>query len=252
MEGYILYMTNIKFNENITSLNIVSQTQYNKNRIDVLETADVKSSDTFLNTVQNSVNKKKEHEKEEVIKVNTDFPYIKASIMNDAEKQLYHFLSNNICQIEKLAIFPKVSLTDIINLDTRITQDKNASYKIRYKHVDFLICYKDTLDTICVIEFDNYTHESKEDKDRELFIMQALDAAGIPVARIRRKIESISRDDLLYADDIINRALAPRCKLCGKKMYPKVARDGHRFYACEDFINCRHTQDIDIRGEKLR
>ena len=52
-------MNNIKFNENITSLNIVSQTQYNKNRIDVLETADVKSSDTFLNTVQNSVNKKK-------------------------------------------------------------------------------------------------------------------------------------------------------------------------------------------------
>ena len=285
-------MSSINFNENVSSLDIVSQTQfesesgvklndliigeslitldmigisvdvdgvhktddktqYSKNGIGVLETADVKSSNTFLNTVQSNVKKKKEHEKEEIRKANPDFPYIKASVMTDAEKQLYHFMSNNLCQIEKLAIFPKVRLADIINLDIRITQDKNALYKICYKHVDFLICHKDTLDTICVIELDDYTHESKEAKDRDMFIMQALDVAGIPVARIRRKIASISRSDLVYADELINRALAPRCPLCGRKMYPKVTRDGHRFYACEDFIECRHTQDIDTRGEKL-
>lgn len=228
-----------------------NNTKYSRNGTGVLNVAPVKSSNGFLNKVQSNAEKQREAEKKELENSNIEFPYIKASIMTDAEKQLYHFMLNNLCQVEKITVLPKVRLADVINVDSRITLDKNALYKICYKHVDYVICTRNTLDTICVVELDDYTHESQEAKDRDLFIMQALDAAGIPVARIRRKIKSISRQDLAYVDELINKALAPNCPKCGKRMIPRSARDGHRFYACEDFINCRHTQDIDMRGEEL-
>lgn len=224
---------------------------FKRNGIGVIDIANTKTSNTFINSVQENTKKKIEQAKREVENSDIEFPYIKAKLMTDAEIQLYHFMLNNICQIDRIAIFPKVRLADIINVDKRVTIDKNALYKIAYKHVDFLICNKNTLDIICVVELDDYTHETDEAKNRDLFVMQALSTAGIPVARIRCKIKNISASDLYYTDDLINKALAPKCPRCGKNMVPKAARDGHRFYACEDNINCRKTIDIDPRGERL-
>lgn len=211
----------------------------------------VNTSNSFFNSIQEKEKKKKEKELEDLSKCDPDFPYIRGTLLTDAEKQLYHFMINNLCQRERLVIFPKVRLADIINVDTRITCDKTMLYKICYKHVDFLICEKDLLEPLCVIELDDYTHESNSAKNRDMFVMQALAACKIPVARIRCKIIAIERSDLRYAEELINKAIAPPCPMCGKHMIPKESRDGHRFYACEDFINCRYTIDIDKRGEEL-
>lgn len=219
--------------------------------IGVLHTSLVNTSNEFIKSTQRAVKEKQQQEEKELSNVNIDFPYKRAKLLTDAEMQLFHFMQNNLCQIDRLAILAKVRLADIAEVDTRITLNKDFLWKITNKHVDFLICDKNTLDIICAVELDDYTHESEEAKQRDMFIMQVLDAVGVKTVRIKTKIRAIEKQDLALIDDYINRKLAPKCPYCGKQMYPKESRTGHRFYACEDFVECRKTIDIDPRGEKL-
>lgn len=219
--------------------------------IGVLHTSTVNTSNEFIKSTQEIVQEKQQQEVKELSNINVEFPYKRTKLLTDAELQLFHFMENNLCQIDRITILAKVRLADIAEVDTRVTLKKEFLWKITNKHVDFLICNKNTLDIICAVELDDYTHETQEAKDRDMFIMQVLDAVGIKTIRIRTKIRAIEKRDLVLVDDCINRKLAPKCPYCGKQMYPKESRTGHRFYACEDFINCRRTIDIDPRGEKL-
>lgn len=219
--------------------------------IGVLHTSTVNTSNEFIKSTQEIVQEKQQQEVKELSNINVEFPYKRTKLLTDAELQLFHFMENNLCQIDRITILAKVRLADIAEVDTRVTLKKEFLWKITNKHVDFLICDKNTLDIICAVELDDYTHETQEAKERDIFIMQVLDAVGIKTVRIRTKIRAIEKRDLVLVDDYINRKLAPKCPYCGKQMYPKESRTGHRFYACEDFINCRRTIDIDPRGEKL-
>lgn len=219
--------------------------------IGVLHTSTVNTSNEFIKSTQEIVQEKQQQEVKELSNINVEFPYKRTTLLTDAELQLFHFMENNLCQIDRITILAKVRLADIAEVDTRVTLKKEFLWKITNKHVDFLICDKNTLDIICAVELDDYTHETQEAKERDIFIMQVLDAVGIKTVRIRTKIRAIEKRDLVLVDDYINRKLAPKCPYCGKQMYPKESRTGHRFYACEDFINCRRTIDIDPRGEKL-
>jgi len=129
-------------------------------------------------------------------------------------------------------------------------------YKIASKHVDFLICKYDTLEIICVVELDDYTHDTPENKERDIFIMQTLYNVGIDVIRIRVPIKTICKHDLEFLDEKINTVLAPNCPYCGIKMIPKKSMSknnkGHRFFSCPNFLTgCRYTINIDLQGEKL-
>lgn len=220
------------------------------NGIGVIQTT-VNTSNKFIKSTQEIVKEKQREEIKELSNINVEFPYKRAKLLTDAELQLFHFMQNNLCQVDRITILAKVRLADIAEVDNRITLSKEYLWKITNKHVDFLICEKNTLDVICAVELDDYTHESQEAKEKDMFIMQVLDSVGIRTVRIRTKIRAIEKSDLALADDYINRKLAPKCPYCGKQMYPKTSRIGHRFYACEDFINCRRTVDIDPRGERL-
>lgn len=218
----------------------------------VLKTAHKETNNDFIRISQDKAESEQKKEELYLKGANKDFPYIGKKLLTDAELQLYHFMENNLCQKERIVILTKVRLGDIVDLDTRITTDMKYFWKVTNKHVDFIICNKDTMDIICAVELDDYTHENNEHKQRDLFVMQVLDTVGIQTIRVRSKIRLISKADLELIDLSINTALAPKCPQCGRKMYPKIARaDKHRFYACEDFIGCRTTIDIDGRGEKL-
>ena len=110
---------------------------FKRNGIGVIDISNTKTSNTFINSVQKNTKKKIEQAKKEVESSDIEFPYIKAKLMTDAEIQLYHFMLNNICQIDRIAIFPKVRLADIINVDKRVTIDKNALYKNLISHFRF-------------------------------------------------------------------------------------------------------------------
>lgn len=258
--GIELKESNVECDEEVSVLetldvkNITNVPKNSTNKlkgIGVLHTTDVRTSNVFIQSKQAMMHEKQRAEDKEISNIDNDFPYKRAKLLTDAELQLFNFMQNNLCQIDRITIFIKVRLADIAEVDNRVTLSKEYLWKITNKHVDFLICDKNTLDIICAVELDDYTHESKEAKERDMFVMQVLDTVGVKTVRIRTRIRAIEKSDLVLVDEYINRKLAPKCHYCGKQMYPKVSRTGHRFYACEDFVNCRQTVDIDPRGERL-
>lgn len=186
-------------------------------------------------------------EREKARRLNT-FPY-KASdnILTRAEGQLFHYMKNFIQ--EDVLIFPKVRLADVIEIDKDLEYSDRDFFKICYKHVDFLLCDGKTFNTICVVELDDYTHDTDEAKQKDLFIRQALYECGIPLVRIRTKIDIISDNDMVDIDHIIKTYFAPPCPICGSKMEVKSSKRsfnfGHRFWSCKQFPNCKGNIDID-------
>lgn len=219
--------------------------------IGVLRTSPVKTNNSFINQTQQKEHKKQIEEEKEIKRTNPEFPYKANNLLTGAEYQLFHFMSENLCQVERIYIFPKVRLADIIQVDNRLTVSKDYLWKITNKHVDFLICRKSDMQVICAVELDDYTHEAQEAQDRDIFVMQALFAAKIRTVRIRTKISALEIEDLRLVDDYINESLAPKCPECGLPMIPRQNRQRIRFYACSDNIKCRKTMSIDNQGEKL-
>lgn len=217
---------------------------------DWVETKAVQKGKAAENTIINKVQEKIKQQEEEYKKsADINFPYIASDIVTKAELQLYHFMDANLCNRDNIVILTKVRLGDLINLDTKLTNDKSYYWKVACKHVDFVICRKDNMKVLCVVELDDYTHETKEAQEKDMFIMQALKTAGIDTIRIKTRIALISKADLELIDEYINKEFAPKCPACGLPMVPKKCmrgyRKGHRFYACLNNISCRHTINID-------
>lgn len=96
------------------------------------------------------------------------FPYKrKSSVMTKAEQRMFKKLEKQYG--DKYYIFPQ------INLDKLITVTDKQNYyryfnKINQKSVDFVLADKQTLETVKVIELDDYTHKWEHRKKRDEFV----------------------------------------------------------------------------------
>ena len=229
--------------------NSTTKEEFKRNTNGVLPISNVKTTNEFINQNQNRAIQSIQAEKQRLDKADINFPYVRGTLLTNAEKQLYHFMSNYLDSKDRIVIFPKVRLADLIEVDNKLTLDRAAFYKISSKHVDYVICEKNTLDVICVVELDDFYHEREDRKQHDLFVMQALYTAGIQTVRIKVPIKTIVKADLDYLDYVINSFVAPECAYDNCKMVPQTNnRDHHRFWSCP---LCRSTIDIDKKGEQL-
>lgn len=118
-------------------------------------------------------------------KPQAQLPYKPKKILSEAEQSFYLVMSNYITDA---AIFPKVGLKEFLY----IPGQKNKEYmshwaRISQKHVDFLICDKKTMYIYCVVELDDKSHERQSRVERDKFIDDAMEQAGIPIVHIRCK-----------------------------------------------------------------
>lgn len=180
------------------------------------------------------------------------YPYIKgAGLLTEAEKIFYKYMLN--CLNYDIRIMVKVRLADIIDVNEAKTRDSRAFYKIAYKHVDYVITDLD-VNIICVVELDDFTHETQKAKERDIFVGEIMQECGIPFFRVGTKVRNLSRDDLKHIEYCILEYFAPTCPICGRPMEPKISHNkynyGHRFYGCLGFYEqgenkCSYTIDID-------
>lgn len=209
----------------------------------------INKSNSFMSAVYETNKRKEEQNKKEIASKPQEYPYIKVDLMTGAEKQLYFFMKNNLLFMDRITIFPKVRLGDIVNLDKRISNNKSDYYKVACKHVDYLIVDNKTLEIICVIELDDYTHDRPDVVKRDEFLKWTLLAADIPLVRIKTKIEIITKQDLRLAEEYIANHFSPPCHYCGSLMQVKESKkphnNGHRFYGCIKWPECKATIDID-------
>ncbi len=80
-------------------------------------------------------------------------------------------------------ICPKVNFADIFFV-ARPHQNQSYRNKIDRKHVDFLLCEPMTMKPIVGVELDDVSHFRPDRQDRDRFVDQVFEAAGLPLLHV--------------------------------------------------------------------
>ena len=81
-------------------------------------------------------------------------------------------------------ICPKVRIFDLIEPKKGVTKRQTLINKIQSKHVDFVLVDQ-SMKLIGVLELDDSTHERADRKQRDSFVRDALEGAGITMIQTR-------------------------------------------------------------------
>lgn len=111
------------------------------------------------------------------------FPYrASASLVTKNEMHFYSALLRAVGA--EFTVAPKVRLADIITCQEK-AWPLGYGRLIAQKHIDFLLCDPANLRVVLAIELDDRSHARPERRLRDLFVDRALEAAGVPLVRVR-------------------------------------------------------------------
>ncbi len=132
------------------------------------------------------------------------YPYQpQKSILTDAELSFYHVLTTALNG--KLTTCVQVPLVSLIYPKTG-SHKQNNTYrnKIDRKRVDFVLCDPQTLRPMLVIELDDSSHQRASRQTRDTFVEKALEAAKIPIMRVKTQATYPPRELLLEIKEKLN------------------------------------------------
>ena len=115
------------------------------------------------------------------------YPYKRKYILTKNEYYFYKKLKA-ICDKNNLRILVKTRLADIIDVDkNQIAGKEYMNYfgRIQSKHIDYLVCNGDSLYPLVAIELDDSSHNKENRIERDIFVNNAMQAAGIPLIRCK-------------------------------------------------------------------
>jgi len=137
-----------------------------------------------------------------------NYPYIKIDeLFSPAERSFLGVLQQVIG--EEGEIFAKVRVADVIKPTKGMSRSlwQTAFNKISAKHFDYVICDKNDLSILCVIELNDSSHNSKKRIARDQFLEGACTAAGLPLIQIKAQasynideMKLILMDSLMHTD----------------------------------------------------
>ena len=201
------------------------------------------------------------------------FPYqAKNSLCSPAERSFLGVLEQLIN--DKYWILLKVRLADLLEIEKGVSKSlrQSAFNRISRKHVDFVVCGKEDLLILGVIELDDQSHKIAKRQERDRFLDSAMNAAGISILHIQaQNAYSISdiREQLQNSFEFLTNKAEPElptpvkdsneqenikptsddtemngtCKDCGAPLVKRQAKKGKFagkfFMACSNFPKCR-------------
>lgn len=216
-------------------------------------------------------------------KVPVDFPYQSKEVLcSPAERSFMGALDKIVG--ERYRIFAKVRLADIIDVQRGLSASarQSAFNRIAGKHVDFIVCNANDLSIVGAIELDDKSHLKKGRRERDQFLEKALDAASVPMLRVKAQstysIKEVSSDlDSAFnikvggilkeipdpfetvkepsgkqIDEAIDNSntgnTAPVCPKCGGELIERVATKGQyagqKFWGCSNFPKCKFAKKM--------
>ena len=132
----------------------------------------------------------------------TSFKYkYSGKLLSNAERSFFLVLKQSLSE-DDYEIFVKVRIADILTpVRTLMSRDWFAAfYKISSKHFDYVLCDKETLAVVAVIELDDSSHNLSKTRARDIFVEKACKTAGLKLIRFPCKsnyhLESI-RDKVI-------------------------------------------------------
>lgn len=178
--------------------------------------------------------------------------YRKTELLSPAEKRFFRIL--DAAAGSGYRVFSKVRIADIITPCAGNRSEWQTLFnRISAKHVDFVLCGKDSLEVECVIELDDRSHNEESRAARDVFVNQAFEAAGVPVLRFP-VLSDYSESEITASIDGIKAPLdiasgkRSLCPKCGKNLVLRTAgsgaRAGSKFWGCSGYPECRFIRNI--------
>jgi hypothetical protein len=103
-------------------------------------------------------------------------------LMTENEKAFFRTLQRALSGHQ---VFPQVSFAAFLTDDGKLTQQKRWAVRSRFdrKIADFVVCDRNTLEIVAIIELDDRTHSSAADRKRD----ELTKAAGYQTIRFQSK-----------------------------------------------------------------
>lgn len=209
-----------------------------------------------------------EDEPQELLVPTEPLPYHQRDdFLTPAERSFYLVLNQAVS--DWALICPKVSLGDLF-LAKAGEWSANQAYnnRISRKHVDFLLCDRQTAHPLLGLELDDKSHQRPDRQDRDRFVERVFAAAALPLARVPVQ-HSYSTDQLArtlrqqagletatspqrpsipvvrnqQVVPPVKTATVPTCPKCGSPMTRRTAKkgqnQGNEFWGCSAYPKCR-------------
>ena len=166
---------------------------------------------------------------------------------------------------EEYRVFAKLRLADLLDVrGERGAAWLRAFNQISAKHVDFVVCRRETLEMVVAVELDDRSHQAPDRQRRDAFVDRVFATAELPLVRIpvrraylpdeiRAMVLGVGTDhgamstpaagaDGAVASDV------RRCHGCGSPMELREAQRGsgaiREYYACTNTRRCRVTLPV--------
>lgn len=198
--------------------------------------------------------------------------------LSPAEKAFYDVLDALVG--EDVVICPKPAVREVLRVRGNVRRDRQKYFNwISQKHVDFVLCDRETMQILCAVELDDSSHERADRRQRDAFMDKAFRKAKLPLfhipcrksygAKELNELCSFLCQDLLVLEEGpdkpagttcsagttlsagTTRSALPLCPDCGVPMVLRTAsrgpHQGEQFYGCPNFPRCRRTRPY--RGE---
>jgi hypothetical protein len=106
----------------------------------------------------------------------------RGSLFSRDERRFYDALRQAVGG--RFLIFAQMRLIDLLELPKGVRGSPFWFAKVRYKHVDFVLCDPDTAEPVLAIELDGASHQSQVQRQRDAEKDAVLEQAGLPLLRV--------------------------------------------------------------------
>jgi hypothetical protein len=197
-------------------------------------------------------------------KTSKALPYrLRDDFLSPAEFSFYKVLLSLVGA--RLTIQSKVRLADVFFV-ARPNENAGFFNRIAQKHLDFLVCDSVTTKPLFGIELDDSSHKRNDRQERDEFVENICQVAGLPLLRVPVQREYNSREIAaqiapLLKDKVSVLAVAPSqpeinkqvssvplCPKCGIPMVLRTVAQGEhkgkQFYGCQNYPRCREMKPV--------
>lgn len=112
------------------------------------------------------------------------YPYRKKpAVMSRNEQEFYFALLK--AAGNTYDVFGMVRMADLLEVEKGAVKRQSWQNRINCKHIDFVLCDRDSQEPILAIEVDDRSHERRDRQERDYFVDRAFAAAELPLLRVR-------------------------------------------------------------------
>lgn len=106
----------------------------------------------------------------------------RGSLITKAELRFYRSLQ--VATRDEWEIFAMVRIADLLKVASGVKSRQSWQNRINCKHIDFVLCDPETLDVLVCLELDDASHNRQDRIERDKFVNDAFESAGLPLIRV--------------------------------------------------------------------